>query len=143
MKKLVFGLIAVVMLSVSSFANQNNSPENKEKKSNDEKETVVGRIKIHFHGGNLCWLSGSACEGDILIEWKTAPPKDINPIDVPACYHIMTMETTLFEKTDQRLEARVFTAEETEDGSTIFIPAQVAQYSKELDAFVVYATSVK
>ena len=104
---------------------------------------MLGKIKIHFHGGNLCWLSGSACEGTILIEWKTAPPKDVDPIDPPACYNIMTMETTLFEKADQRLEARVFTAEETEDGSTIFIPAQVAQYSKELDAFVVYATSVK
>jgi hypothetical protein len=139
MKKLLFGLIATVMLSFSSFANQINPSLLKNGILENKENPLLGKIRIKFHGGNLCWLSGNACEGEILIEWKSAPPKDINPISVPKGYQLMTMETTLFEKVKRDFEERTFSRDETEDYSTIYVPKQVGQYSKELDAFVVYA----
>ena len=132
MKTLVLSFFSIMLFAGASLANETVHDEG-------QASTVKPRvIRIKFHGGNLCWLSGSACEGEIYIEYKTTLPKDVKTVKIPEGYYLMTMSTTLYEKANMKFEARTFDEKETDDGSKLYIPEQAGQYSKELKAFIVY-----
>ena len=136
MKKLFFSLFAIIVVSGSLFALDVHSfPPNNE----DAKPRV---IRIKFHGGTLCWLPGSACEGEIYIEYKTAAPKDVRALAVPKGYSLMLMKTTLFGKSNLQFAERTFSSAESDDKSTVFIPEQSGQYSKELEGFIIYGKTL-
>lgn len=136
MKKLVFAFMAMIMLTggFALFSFTKTETNNVQKT-----EDVLGKIKIKFHGGTLCWLPGKACEGEIEIEWKGVAPKDAASVKAPKGYSILVMQTELFDKKDLVFEERTFSSKEISNGSEIYIPKQVGKYSKELNAFVLYA----
>ena len=124
MKKILFGLIAMAIFSYSESANAQISTEKK--------------IVIRYEGGKLCWLGWSGCKGEIIIEWKQAPPKDVPVINVPKGYTLVSLTTSNFDKKDRELEGeRVFSDKEVSNGKPITIPRQIAYYSKSLDQFFV------
>lgn len=138
MKKIIFGSLAIALFLLVGFTTYSDSINEKPNKVVND----IGKIHIKFHGGNLCWLSGSACEGEITIEWRTAPPSDSNVI-APEGFQLMTMETSLYVKSSRNFAERTFNSDETSDGSTIYIPSQKGLYSKKSDAFVLYAKRIK
>lgn len=137
MKKLVLSLFSMMLLVGVSFANE-ATIYNGDKEKNGKPRV----IRIKFHGGTLCWLPGSACEGEIYIEYKTTLPKDVKAVKIPEGYHLITMSTPLFEKANISFESRTFNEKETNDGSKLYIPAQASQYSNALKAFVVYGKTL-
>lgn len=136
--KVALSLVAITMVGLSVNAS------NKDELSTNSEVSLVyfGKVHIKYDGGTLCWLPGKACKVDILIEWDVqAPPKEvIDKMKVPVGYKVMSLETQSFEKGDFKLPAdRVFTAKEVSDGKEIFVPQQIAFYSKSMDSFYVYA----